>query len=318
MALDNAQFISELSIVDPPGTDPLSQGDDQIRTIKRATQQSFPLIAAAVNITDVQMNLMAIKNENNTFTVSQFLEDASLFLNDTLGDNLSSINWRKGSISLWSEIQDLNANTNNLFLQRRDVLGAAVDRPWEVDFNTGIVDFASIPTVGGTPVLIAGEIRMLVVGSTIPVGSNWFTADGTNGTVDLRERFIGAIGTTFTGGNQGAFLAAKTDAGSNTGSTAITEAQMPSHAHDPWVSNDQSGGVTDIGLNALTVWGFGGRRNDATRHYDNRRSGGLLINPAGSGQGHTHTTPTAVVENGVDRQTVRPLSRVVQMFQYVP
>ncbi len=77
MALDAANFIAELSITDPPGADPLSQGDDQIRTIKRATFQTFPLMAAAVNLTDVQLNLAAIKNEANVFTARQTIQDWS-------------------------------------------------------------------------------------------------------------------------------------------------------------------------------------------------------------------------------------------------
>ena len=68
MPLDNAEFIAELDIDSPLGTDPLNQGDDQIRTTKKAVQQSLPLLDAAVNITSAQMNQMAIKNEANTFT----------------------------------------------------------------------------------------------------------------------------------------------------------------------------------------------------------------------------------------------------------
>lgn len=71
MALDNAQFISELSITDPPGTDPLSEGDDQIRTSKRTQQQSFPLIDAAVNKTSAQLNDVAQLSEVNTFALTQ-------------------------------------------------------------------------------------------------------------------------------------------------------------------------------------------------------------------------------------------------------
>ncbi len=84
MALDNAQFISELSITDPPGTDAVAEGDDHIRTVKRATQQSFPNVDAAVPQTAAQMGQMAIKNEANIFTLentfrsSILLRDASL------------------------------------------------------------------------------------------------------------------------------------------------------------------------------------------------------------------------------------------------
>jgi len=49
MALDNADYIDELSITDPSATDLVSQGDDQIRTVKRAVKQSFPSVDIAVN-----------------------------------------------------------------------------------------------------------------------------------------------------------------------------------------------------------------------------------------------------------------------------
>ena len=49
MALDNANYIDELSITDPTATDPVSEGDDQIRTVKRAVKQSFPSVDIAVN-----------------------------------------------------------------------------------------------------------------------------------------------------------------------------------------------------------------------------------------------------------------------------
>jgi len=49
MALDPANYIDELSITDPTAGDLVSQGDDQIRTVKRAVKQSFPSVDIAVN-----------------------------------------------------------------------------------------------------------------------------------------------------------------------------------------------------------------------------------------------------------------------------
>ena len=49
MALDPANYIDELSITDPTSSDLVSQGDDQIRTVKRAVKQSFPSVDIAVN-----------------------------------------------------------------------------------------------------------------------------------------------------------------------------------------------------------------------------------------------------------------------------
>ena len=49
MALDPANYIDELSITDPTASDDISEGDDQIRTVKRAVKQSFPSVDIAVN-----------------------------------------------------------------------------------------------------------------------------------------------------------------------------------------------------------------------------------------------------------------------------
>ena len=82
MALDNAQFISELSITDPPGTDPLSEGDDQIRTTKRATFQSFPNVDAQVDRTAAELNDVALKSVPNTFVGLQDFTSGLVIGND--------------------------------------------------------------------------------------------------------------------------------------------------------------------------------------------------------------------------------------------
>ena len=128
MALDNANFIAELSITDPPGTDPLSQGDDQIRTIKRATQQSFPNIDAAVTLTAAQMNLAAIKNETNVFTVQQTIQDQNLIL-DAVADVAVSVEWRRSSLVRWQLAQLADASVQNLTLARFDAGGLFIDNP---------------------------------------------------------------------------------------------------------------------------------------------------------------------------------------------
>lgn len=59
MALENANYISELDPVNPVGaTDPKAQGDDHLRVIKKAVRQSFPNISAPVTLTAPQMNAL--------------------------------------------------------------------------------------------------------------------------------------------------------------------------------------------------------------------------------------------------------------------
>ena len=78
MALDNAQFMSELSITDPPGTDPLSEGDDQIRTAKRTQFQSFEFVDKAVTKTADEFNDMAQRSGGNVFTGTQQFNTAMI------------------------------------------------------------------------------------------------------------------------------------------------------------------------------------------------------------------------------------------------
>ena len=136
MALDAAEFISELDIASPPGTDPLNQGDDQIRTTKRATQQSFPLIAGAVSITHDQMNQMAIKNEVNVFTQRQDLFENHLRFDQ--GATNRGLQWRISPDIQW--IID-NRASGSLLRFRRHNAGVIVDDPITVSNSTGQIEF---------------------------------------------------------------------------------------------------------------------------------------------------------------------------------
>ncbi len=83
MALETANYIDELVITNPTASDPVSQGDDQLRLIKKVVKQSFPSVDAAVNAIhtsssapstsiaaglvwfDTSANLLKIRNEAN-------------------------------------------------------------------------------------------------------------------------------------------------------------------------------------------------------------------------------------------------------------
>lgn len=130
MPLDAADFIAELSIVDPPGTDPLNQGDDHIRTTKRAVQQSFPNVDAAVPQTAAQMAQMAIKNETNTFTQQQLFAAGSAAAPSLApsADPTTGIFWSPASFSIAvSGVERFRSSAFGLtaFLQHRAVDGSA-------------------------------------------------------------------------------------------------------------------------------------------------------------------------------------------------
>ena len=120
-------------------------------------------------------------------------------------------------------------------------------------------------------------------GATIP--TNWVLCDGTNGTPDLRDRFIvgysasKAINTT--GGS--ATASGATDA------TVLTTAQMPAHTHT----------VTDPGhTHSFSVYNAGNSGTDYARNSlpqfsrtasTNSATTGITIAATGGGTGHSHT-----------------------------
>jgi len=316
MALDNANFIAELSITDPPGSDPLSQGDDQIRTCKRSVFNSFAFIDKAVLLTADQLNLAAIKNEANLFTVSlnQFTE--RVIINAPTLTQFRDLTFQSENLNKWGLIVD-SGNSNRFSLGRyNNTTGDFIDNCFTVDINTNVVNFSAVPTVLGAPLWVAGEIRSFVIDAT--PGANWFLADGTNSTHNLNGRIqinqsaFGAVGA-----DQNASLTSVTSATGVTGSTILTTNQMP--AHDHGLLGGSVTGVTAplLAANARGVYGHGSM---TPSYVFTTGFGDNLMQATGLSQGHTHTdggNAMVIGEPGFS-DSVRPLVTVVQSYQYVP
>ena len=93
MGVETATYISELSSTNPLGTDPISEGDDQIRLVKSVLQSQFTSLgAAAVTGTAAELNLIdgytGTTAELNTLDVTtQGTSEASKVLTaDSSGD----------------------------------------------------------------------------------------------------------------------------------------------------------------------------------------------------------------------------------------
>jgi hypothetical protein len=56
LAIETANYISDLVSANPPGTDALGQADDHIRLIKGVLKNTFPNINAVCNATPLQLN----------------------------------------------------------------------------------------------------------------------------------------------------------------------------------------------------------------------------------------------------------------------
>jgi len=73
-----------------------------------------------------------------------------------------------------------------------------------------------------------------------------------------------------------------------TGSTTLTEAQIPAHNHRPWVSNStDSSDANAFGIGSSQA--IAGNSDSARAYRDANGLSEQLIEDTGGGTGHTHT-----------------------------
>lgn len=160
----------------------------------------------------------------------QFFDNTGLPLNGGL-----IYTYQAGSttpLSTFTDISGLIANTNPIVL---DASGRASNEVWlTYGFNYKFVIKTSASITLGTYDNIYGIIGVQSsVGTTIPSGmislwygsigsipSGWYLCDGTNGTPDLRDKFVIAAGSTYSVGATG---------GANT--ATLTQNELPAHTH---------------------------------------------------------------------------------------
>lgn len=128
---------------------------------------------------------------------------------------------------------------------------------------TGIATFTAVPVIPATIGFVPSGVIVMWSGSIASIPSGWALCDGTNGTPDLRNRFIVGAGSTYsvagTGGSADAIVVAHT----HTGTTSTTGA----HTHSlragigsNW-SNDETRFNLGLGQNLTT-----GNTNSAGDH----------------------------------------------------
>ena len=135
-------------------------------------------------------------------------------------------------------------------------------------------------------------------GTNANIPSGWYLCDGTNGTPDLRDRFIVGSGSSYTTGNTG-----------GAASVTLTTAQMPSHTHSgPSHTHTFSGTTSSSGAhsfaarNSYSGWngaaaGNGGQRytlggpNHTHTFSGTTDAASGTTGSAGSGQSHENRPP---------------------------
>lgn len=178
------------------------------------------------------------------------------------------------------ELRDTKG-TLERFLQREgDTLGGDLELGGHMISGPG--ELGPDVEIPQTSVFPVGMIT-LWAGAIGAIPALWALCDGTNGTPDLRSRFVMGAGTVAVGATGGATTDSITtaaggahDHGAATGSTALNESQIPAHTHN----------VGYRGSNASTS---GADQDFITEQGDARRDGNVASTSVGGGAGHTHT-----------------------------
>jgi microcystin-dependent protein len=165
-------------------------------------------------------------------------------------------------------------------------LGGGTTFPAVAGYTNFIADGTNcVGSFGGTPTGIIAIWSGSV--ATIPMG--WLLCDGTNGTLDLRDKFIVGAGGTYAVGDTG---------GSNT--FTLTNAQMPSHTHTV-AGATAAGGIHAHNINdpghAHTYdypsFQFGGVTQPGNAGYDAQDTQSTSVSGTGisivTGGAHQHT-----------------------------
>ena len=166
---------------------------------------------------------------------------------------------------------------------------------WDADLiydsggNKHYTDYASGGIVAGIIVMYAGAVAP----------SGWQIANGTNGTRDLRDRWVVCAGLSYAVGATAGSVTRVNNDTLNVATTAISEAQMPSHRH---VFLDKHAPYTGWGGRSPTDWAQSGNNQTSTS--------GNTAN-AGSGTAHGHTS-SYVTTTGTEN---RPASLALYYIQ---
>lgn len=166
---------------------------------------------------------------------------------------------------------------------------------------------AGPPTIGGAVIYTTANLTQAAVNAVaFPVGTillfhglignipaGFQACDGTNGTPDMRNKFVVGAGGTYTEGATGGSLAPIVSGagGSHTPvitGTALTTAQLPAHRHRIWAYQG-AGAVNADGFPPGPADAIVGNNGATNGYNDLGQDGHQLLEDTGSGATHTHT-----------------------------
>lgn len=153
-----------------------------------------------------------------------------------------------------------------------DTWGASLNANWTaLDTLLGGVTQSEFALLSGQTSLVPAGVILLWSGSIASIPSGWNLCDGTNGTPDLRNRFVVAAGDTYAVGATG-----------GADSVTLDASQMPAHTHTFSGSTNTTGAHT----HTVAAGNSGGADNIITT--GNARSNDTSYTTSSAGD-HSHT-----------------------------
>ena len=153
-----------------------------------------------------------------------------------------------------------------------DTWGASLNANWTaLDTLLGGVTQSEFALLSGQTSLVPAGVILLWSGSIGSIPSGWNLCDGTNGTPDLRNRFVVAAGDTYAVGATG-----------GADSVTLDASQMPAHTHTFSGSTNTTGAHT----HTVAAGNSGGADNIITT--GNARSNDTSYTTSSAGD-HSHT-----------------------------
>jgi len=160
MALESATYVSGLVQANPPGTDPISQGDDHLRLIKKVLLNSFPNADAALNAIhtkatapsstsagllwfDTTYNVLKVRDETNSSWITLGVSPVTSFKllgSNTVGWTLPTAEGTSGQALTTNAAGALVFSTQGKVLGTTHKIDSSSNRPASNDTyeNTGM------------------------------------------------------------------------------------------------------------------------------------------------------------------------------------
>jgi microcystin-dependent protein len=185
------------------------------------------------NWTDLDTLLGGVSNTELSILDGATVSTAELNILDGVTASTAELNILDGVTASTAELNILDGVTAST--AELNILDGVTATTAELNILDGVTaSTAEINLLSGQTSLVPAGVIVMWSGSVASIPTGWLLCNGTNGTPDLRNRFVVGAGSTYAVGNTG-----------GADSVTLTEAQIPGHTH--------SGNTASAGLHSHTI-----------------------------------------------------------------